>query len=301
MPVNQNLLESDNAALRRLPGRSRMRKRTPAFTLIELLVAVSIIAVLVAILLPALSRAREAARRVVCASNLRSMGQILTMYALDNNGSFLPWYSTGSSKYSLIEIGVHKLETLEALFDNYASGQYHIFDCPNLAGLFNYEMRIHQDPGRYGQPYQGWVYMGFMYLGKARGQDPQKVYLQDDWPDMDMFGNYLGPSKIASSIHDLPDVPLIVDWANDSGWDNPNPQLWLHVGHFKRGGGQSFILEWHETGHLNLGAGLMAGSNHLYVDGHVEWVRFEEMSLTAVLPHFSRPQTAGWWRRGPAD
>ncbi|QNN22086.1 type II secretion system protein [Planctomycetales bacterium ZRK34] len=60
--------------------------RRSGFTLIELLVVVSIIALLVAILLPALSHAREQARRVVCATNLRQIAQLSILYTLDNQG-----------------------------------------------------------------------------------------------------------------------------------------------------------------------------------------------------------------------
>jgi prepilin-type N-terminal cleavage/methylation domain-containing protein/prepilin-type processing-associated H-X9-DG protein len=58
------------------------------FTLIELLVVVAIIALLVAMLLPALNKAREAANRVTCGSNLRSIGQAFLLYAHDNRGNF---------------------------------------------------------------------------------------------------------------------------------------------------------------------------------------------------------------------
>jgi prepilin-type processing-associated H-X9-DG protein/prepilin-type N-terminal cleavage/methylation domain-containing protein len=63
------------------------RGRT-AFTLVELLVVIGIIAVLVAILLPALQRARSAARTVQCASGLKDLGNQLRLFAHNNDGRF---------------------------------------------------------------------------------------------------------------------------------------------------------------------------------------------------------------------
>ena len=65
-----------------------MKSRNKGFTLIELLVVVAIIAILAGMLLPVLSKAREKARRVNCAGNLKQIGLSMLMYSGDFDGFF---------------------------------------------------------------------------------------------------------------------------------------------------------------------------------------------------------------------
>ena len=74
-------------------------KRQKGFTLIELLVVIAIIALLLAILLPGLRKAKDSAKRVVCMSNLGQWGKIWGMYLSDNDNRFMEgWGGTTSTR-----------------------------------------------------------------------------------------------------------------------------------------------------------------------------------------------------------
>jgi prepilin-type N-terminal cleavage/methylation domain-containing protein len=110
------------------PNQSKA-KRAVGFTLIELLVVIAVIAILAAMLLPALARAKDRSRQIACISNLKQIGIALDMYVGDN-ADYFPLASGGTtSNLWTKEISVY----LPLQGPTTTSKENHVFICPSAS------------------------------------------------------------------------------------------------------------------------------------------------------------------------
>ena len=100
------------------------QRRTDGFTLIELLVVIAIIAVLAGLLLPALSKAKEKAKKTYCYNNLKQMGLAMILYADDNHGRI----PRGNAPYWW-QLYIPALGGTSATRDQY--GRIKVYTCPS--------------------------------------------------------------------------------------------------------------------------------------------------------------------------
>ncbi|MBM3839148.1 MAG: prepilin-type N-terminal cleavage/methylation domain-containing protein [Verrucomicrobia bacterium] len=253
-----------------------LRRRRGGFTLIELLVVIAIIAILAAMLLPALSKAKTKAIKIKCASNLKQIGIASLMYAGDYNDWFPPLQdpttkSVGNWPWDIPAYVANLLTRNGA--------QRHVLYDPGFPKQDNNELwRFTTDSlGEETIRDQGYRVAGYqfawLYAARIRATNiTEKSVNTKPWRMRDGTEINPGPAERVS----------VADAVISEGENQTDRTRNRYT---KINGGWA----GHQSAHLNSTGRLPEGGNLLYADGHVAWQKFEKMYVrTDGGPSF-------WW------
>ncbi|HEY7115333.1 MAG TPA: type II secretion system protein [Tepidisphaeraceae bacterium] len=234
-----------------IPNRSPSR-RFVGFTLVELLVVIGVIALLISILMPALSKARKQALKTNCMSNLRSIGQALQIYAGENKGKLPATYGGGNWLWDL------PIETRDRIISSGCLRK--VLYCPSypeqdVDGLWNF------DPN--------FSVLGYFFLLQRIPPPAPMGKIVPNMPNPLFEKNYQDktvPKKNPiTGRASASETELVTDSVISSNGGN-------------FAGVQGGFAVKHLTSHMNRD-NKPEGGNILFMDGHVDWRPFADMKV----------------------
>jgi prepilin-type N-terminal cleavage/methylation domain-containing protein len=238
--------------------RERYAPRCRGFTLVELLVVIGIIAVLIGIVLPAMTRARSAAERTVCLSNVQQMAQAFYIYGAQFNGHLPPadpkgnagtsytiWRASGDTPTYIQQYTAEGWVAPGVLFFTRILREPKAFYCPSMTiEGFTYQPRDWDNP-------PGYRFMGYLYrvFGEAEGSGAMGTRIAAALKEVKTFR--MGRMKNKALLSDI----HVLGWGRGLAWPHRRP--------------------W--------------GLSVAYSDGHGEFVQVNRSDFEAAQTHANKP------------